>query len=194
MSLSEEELKSFLETHVQGVLEQCEYLHTLFSPEEKPYDNKYAGRKLLDDLLKDPRLVGNSDSDLVKPIIAIIHHMLSVNYTETEENSQGEHLLKDALKNFTLLKEESIRKFYGYLIEGFNNLGFFHVNRDDNDLGISILLKAERLYELIIKHSARFEFAVNNSREYISDKNRTQGAPVSGAFRFLYKFKFTIFR
>ena len=187
MSLSEEELKFFLETHVQEVLERCEYLHTLFSPEERPYDNKYAGRKLLEELLKDPKLEGNNDSELVKPLIAIIYHMLSVNYTETEENSQGEHLLKESLKQFTSLKGETVKNFFIYLIEGFNNLGFFHVNRDDNELGISILLKAERLYQLISKHPNQFNFAVNNTREFISDKNRPQGAPISGAFRYYYQ-------
>lgn len=75
---------------VQRTLEKSEYLFNKIAPEEKPYDYKYQARELLEKLLKNEIFSTQISFPEILATKGIIHHVLGINFVETEETSNGE--------------------------------------------------------------------------------------------------------
>ena len=145
-----ENLKNFLEYVIQDEIEKAEYHFLKPSPEETPFDNKYKSREILECLLKNPIFIEEfAFSRDLKAVSAYIHYLLGLNFLETEEISFGEKTLKKSLQEFYTLDDDVIEGFYNVIQDLYNNLGFIYINREEMELGMGCLAKAEELYEAI---------------------------------------------
>ena len=139
----------FLDFFLQNSLEAAERLFFLPSPEEKPFENKYKSREILENLLKDPFFLSDPLPEDFLSISAFISYQLALNFLETEENSQGEKFLLKALSQFSLVSDEKMNDFLNVLQDIYNNLGFIYVNREEIEMGMGCLAKAEELYQVV---------------------------------------------
>ncbi|EGR30687.1 kif1 binding protein, putative [Ichthyophthirius multifiliis] len=141
----------FLKLTFQEKLEEAEYLYNLPAPEERPFDNKYKSREILQALLNheyfsNPEYTQNEQKIICK---AIIKFKLGANFSDTEENSQAESEYKQSLELFQQLEVEKIRPYLTYVQEIYNIFGLLYINRDENQIGLSLLGKSKDLYNYL---------------------------------------------
>ncbi|CAD8056516.1 unnamed protein product [Paramecium sonneborni] len=123
----------------ESTLFQAEFLEKFPSIEEQPFFYKYRARTLLQQLLQ-------KTQDPLQQ--AIIHYQLGVNYLDCEENGESRKNMAKSLQLFSQI--ENIENYLTYIQSIYNHLGFLAVNLDDNETGLAILAKAERLGEYLI--------------------------------------------
>lgn len=111
---------AFLKVEFQSKIEQSEYLFNLPSPDETPYDNKYQGRTILEELLKNAFFSKNENDPREKiaqqiECEALIRFKLGNNYSETEENNSAESQYRLALELLQSLEYDELRPFLNIL-------------------------------------------------------------------------------
>lgn len=155
------ETQSNFNLFIQDCFDSAEYFFLKPSPEEKPFDNKYRSREILESLLKNPNLSIS--------LSAYINYLLGINYLETEETSQGENLLKKSLVLFSELDEDKMEGYLNVLQDIYNNLGLMLLNREEIELGMGCLAKAELLYESLKDEKI---FLYNSFQGFVQRKNK----------------------
>ena len=180
--------KHYLSTYVQHRLEESERLFYAASEETEPYKYKYQGRKVLEELSKDSRLIIDETNNDAYLLItnAIIHYGLGQNYFETEETSQAEKEFQKSLKFFSKIDPKLIILFSNYLQMLYNSLGILYTNREDFKNGLALFAKAEHLYELIHKlHYRKQVDSVYTKAELVQALEKNLSYPT--IYKFFYQ-------
>ena len=98
-----------------------------------------------------PEQSEQSDSEAVLSLKAILHYLLGLNYSETEENGLARKHLQLSIDFFEQLSYKTSLQYLNILQDIFNQLGLQEMNSDNNERGFAYLAKAEKLYTLIIE-------------------------------------------
>ncbi|CAD8144570.1 unnamed protein product [Paramecium octaurelia] len=123
----------------ETTLFQVEHLENFPSLKEQPFLYKQRARTLLQQLLQ----------KTLDPLqLAIIHYQLGVNFLNCKENEESRKNMAKSLQLFSQI--EDIENYLTYIQSIYNHLGFLAINLDDNETGLAILAKAERLGEYLI--------------------------------------------
>ena len=127
----------FFKTQFQDAIEQYHVLNGRIAPEETPYVFKYQGRSILTELIKQEHLTNEVAQSMV--CRAQLHFILGGNFHDTEETNQAEINFRKSLALLTKVDAQHIAPYFNLLQELYNILGLIHLNRDDNETGLSLL-------------------------------------------------------
>lgn len=114
------------------------------SDEEKPFDEKYAARKLY------PKLFELSEScedpEIKAGILFYLNSRLGTNYFDTEENGESSKQYHKAVLNYDEINSEKTQgRFKAELVRVLNNLGFYEVNCENYEKGLEYLKRSETI-------------------------------------------------
>jgi len=186
----------FLSTHFQAKIEESEYHSNLPSDETRPFDNKYAARKILEalNISKEVEALTPDNKAIAKGIIS---YLLANNFFDTEENSYADKFFLAALESFSHLKKDKIFLFFNYLQDIYNSLGILYTNREDIENGLGLFTKAEDLFSFIknihaknpvnVVHNLRY---IHLSGDFVDNNNSSQdekSIKSSKKFQFYYQ-------
>lgn len=76
----------------------------------------------------------------------IVHCIMGELYNDVEQTSDSVRSYHVALQELSNVNPLETWKFYQYLIVIYNNLGLSYLNRDENEMGLGCLAKAEEVY------------------------------------------------
>ena len=105
------------------------------SPEETPIDNKYKAIEILREL-----------REVEHPFRFIVDCVLGEIYADVEQLSDSLKSYSSALRELMKLEAREVRGFANYLIVVYNMLGLSLTNREDNELGLGCLARANQVY------------------------------------------------
>ena len=77
----------------------------------------------------------------------LIYYHLGLNYVDTEEFSEGERHLDQALGLVNQLSDPLKMRYITVVQDVYNNLGIINSNRDNHKKGLPLFAKAEQIYE-----------------------------------------------
>ncbi|KAK3747929.1 hypothetical protein QZH41_008848 [Actinostola sp. cb2023] len=145
-------------------------------PESEPYKSKYAAREVLTELKEKLETFENEDeesSEYIKLLSASIIHQLALNYSDTQEPSDGEKYFQRCLK-LIQCKDERLDlnlKTVSLTLHCLNQLGILWSQRGDADKALEFLQDGELLYHRFKKDVGGAPYSIHDSCSKLSGLN-----------------------
>lgn len=166
--------EDFLESYLQYKLEEALVTAAIPSPDERPFDNLYTARKMIEEVKNDPILT-DDDIDAVC-FKGVATYLLGLNYFETDEIADTRKELKAALDIFSRIPFSRAINFLNIFQEIFNIFGLLELNADNNAEGFAWLTKAEKIHEKITEVLKDTQITCYTSMDMYSYKRRLLNA------------------
>lgn len=163
--------EDFLESYFQYKMDEAAIYAAIPGEEDRPFDNLYKARKILQEILEDEMLKDSSNQDVVA-LQAVINYQLAHNHADSEENGQAKILFKKALELFGKLSPDRAICFFNQIQGIFNMLGLMYLNAEEQETGMAFLLKAEKIYEKSVDIVKKLGVTTCNNMDHYSLKIR----------------------